>query len=135
MEYRRYQGKSYMVCSTEESGCGYETFMLTENSIPGILPVHAANADDRLQFWYDISGRQALEDWIKIKETGSDFLQKLLTALAEAVVHAGEYLLSEDGISLQPGHIFVDPGKQEIAFCYLPFGKRAFWEALQGFLE
>ncbi len=124
-----------MVCSTEYAMPGYETFMLAENSIPGLLPARISNADDKLQFWYDISGKQAFEDWIKMKEAGSILLRKLITSLAETVVQAGEYLLCEDGISLQPGHIFVDMEEKEIVFCYLPFGKTPFDEALQSFME
>lgn len=135
MEYRRYQGKSYMVWHAQKQAFGYETPMLTQNSIPGFLPAGVFCSDDKLQFWYDISGRQALEDWIKIKKAGSGFLRKFITALAEAIVAAGEFLLYEDGISLNPGHIFVDMQEREFTFCYLPFDKTPFPKALQGFME
>lgn len=135
MEYKRYQGKSYMICSVADGDFGYETPMLTENSIPGILSAHIAYADDTLQFWYDISGRQTLEDWLAIKKAGSVFLRKLITALAEAVMQAGEFLLAEEGISLKPEHIFVDMEEKEIAFCYMPFDKTHFQQGLNGLME
>ena len=134
-EYRRYQGKSYMVWSGEAAVVGYEYPMLAKNRIAGLLPFWIANADRTMQFWYDISGMQALEDWVRIKKTGHGFLKKVMAALAETMEQAGEFLLQEDGISLLPEHIFVDPEEKEIAFCYMPFEKKCFPEGLRAFME
>ena len=134
-EYRRYQGKSYMVWNGGGCATGYEYPMLEKNRIEGIVPMRIANTDEQMQIWYDISGKQALEDWIRIKKADSIFLRKFIAALAEAVMQAGEYLLCEDGISLLPEQVFIDPEEKEIAFCYMPFHKTPFPESLQGFME
>lgn len=76
-EYRRYQGKSYMIWKTEAVAEGYEYPMLTGNRITGLLPLQVTNADEHMQFWYDISGRQSLEDWVKMKKPGCQFLKNL----------------------------------------------------------
>lgn len=134
-EYRRYQGKSYMIWKGEAVAAGYEYPMLTKNRIIRLLPLQITNADESVQFWYDISGRQAFEDWVKLKKPGCNFLEKLITALAEAMEQAGEYLLHEDGISLEPDRIFVDAEEKEIAFCYMPYEKKDFKESLRGLME
>ena len=135
IEYRRYQGKSYMVWSGEAAVSGYEYPMLAQNRIAGLLSFGMSNADENMQFWYDISGMQALDDWVKLKKTGRGFLKKVMAALAETIEQAGEFLLQEDGISLLPERIFVDSDEKEIAFCYMPFEKNSFAEGLRAFME
>lgn len=134
-EYRRYQGRSYFVWSGEVKAEGYEYPMLFENRISGLLSLRAVNADEQMQFWYDISSMQSVEEWIGLKKTGSAFLKKVLTALAETIEQAGEFLLGEDGICLLPERIFVDAEEREISFCYVPFEKKHFPDALCGFME
>ncbi len=134
-EYRRYQGKSYMVCTGDAAGEGYEYPMLAENRILGLLPFRMSNADQKRQLWYDISGRQALEDWMKLKRADSVFLKKFMTALAETIVQAGEFLLCEDKISLLPERIFVDLEERDISFCYMPSEQTVFSDSLRTFME
>lgn len=134
-EYRRCQGKSYMIISADTKEAGYEYPMITENKIPGLLRCLSSSENGKLQFWYEIGGRQTLKDWIAIKKAGSELLRKLMIALAKAMEKAGEYLLSEDGISLEPEQIFIDAKTQEILFCYRPCQKTDFSEAMKGFME
>lgn len=132
-EYKRYMGKSYMVLRTDAAEMGYVCPMLVKNRIAGLLSVQMAEADESIQFWYDISGRQTLEDWMKIKSAGSVFLKRFLASLAKTLQSTGGYLLPEGGISLLPERIFVDT--DEIVFCYTPFEKKDFEESLCGFME
>ncbi len=134
-EYRRYQGKSYMVSKPAAAAQGYEYPMLLKNRIPGLLPLQITNEDEWLQFWYDISGKNSLENWAKIHRPGRDFLKKFMTALKDTLEQTGGYLLCEDGISLSPNHIFVDAEEREIAFCYMPFEKMPFEASLRSFME
>lgn len=134
-EFRRYQGKSYMVIEENAILEGYEYSMLARNRINGLLPMRVTQVNEQFQFWYEISGRQTLEDWMKLRKTGSVFLKKFMTALAEALEQSGEYLLEEDGISLLPQHIFVDADEKEMLFCYMPFAKHPFAESLKSFME
>lgn len=134
-EYKRCQGKSYMVCTKTEEAGGYEVHMILENRIPGIVPLQIINAEEGTQYWYDISGRWDLESWADTHKLGSVFLKKMLSALQYAIEQAGVYLLWEDGISLNPRKIFVDMEEKEILFCYTPFEKTSFEEGLRGFME
>ncbi len=134
-EYRRCQGKSYMVISSDAAAAGYEYPMITENKIAGLLPVKILNVNEQVQYWYDISGRQALEDRMIINKGGSGLLKKLIVSLAEALDQISGYLLCEDGISLAPEKIFVDAEEKEIAFCYMPFQKEPFEDSLRSFME
>lgn len=47
-EYRRCQGKSYMIISSDGQGAGYEYPMITENKIPGLLSCQLSNENEKL---------------------------------------------------------------------------------------
>lgn len=134
-EYRRCQGKSYMIISRTKDADGYETKMLSENRIKGLLPLQITDAENGRQYWYEISGRQDLESWANMHSLGSEFLKKLLSALRYTIEKTGQYLLGEEGISLNPKYIFVGSGESEILFCYLPFEKTAFEDSIRTFME
>lgn len=134
-EYRRYQGKSYMVCSEEQDVNQYELHMLLENQIPGILPIQVMHAEEGSQYWYDISSRWDLANWADTHKLGSIFLKRFFSALQYTLEHIGDYLLDEAGISLKPEHVFVDMEEKEICFCYMPFEKVAFEEGIRSFME
>lgn len=135
IEYKRYQGKSYMIIKQAAAVAGYEYGILGKNRIPGLLSFQIAHQDEQTEFWYDISGRNSLENWGKIYRPGVDFLRKFMAALQAVLNQTGEYLLDADGISLLPEHIFTDTKESEIAFCYLPFEKAAFGDSLRSFME
>lgn len=134
-EYKRAQGKSYMVIKKEIPVKGYEYPMITENRLSCLLPVHIMNSDNEIQFWYDISGRQSFDGLVKIKKPKQSFLRNFFTALANALEQTGEYLLDEDGISLEPEQIFLDSEENGIVFCYRPFEKISFEDGLRCFME
>ena len=134
-EYKRCQGKSYMVFDTDIGDFSYERQMLEKNKIAGFLPLRAGHNGEGEQLWYEISGRQSLEELFERAKPEGAFLKKFMGGLSKAVFHAGKYLLREDGVSLAPEHIFMDAPEQEISFCYLPFQKQSFAQELREFME
>lgn len=134
-EYRRYQGRSYMIWSENVTTKGYEYPMLTSNRIPGLLSLDITNGDGKTQFWYDISSMHSLENWAGIRKLGGAFLREFFRALIDTLEQVGGYLLEEDGVSLVPERIFVDGKGKEILFCYMPWEKVDFTSALRGFME
>lgn len=134
-EYKRIQGKSYMICRAEERDFGYELRMLLQNKIEGMLPLQLEQQEELTGFWYDISGKNDLESYRKLHKIDRVFLEKFFRTLQQLVEKAGEYLLPEDGISLHPAKIFIDYDKNDISFCYTPFEKRSFTERVKEFME
>lgn len=134
-EYKRHQGRSYMILHARADISEYEYVMMSEYKIPGFVPVRMTESDACAQFWYDISGRQALSDWMERRQEGKELLKKILSALSAALDAAGEYLLSDNGVSLAPEKIFVDAAGEGISFCYMPFEKTDAEKALREFME
>ena len=56
MEYRRCQGKSYMILKSESAGLGYQMPMLRENRVKGVLPVQRVYEGEEVQFWKGMQG-------------------------------------------------------------------------------
>ena len=134
-EYKRIQGKSYMICRAKDIPCGYELQMLKENTIVGLAAMQIENDEQGMSFWYEISGRHDLEGYVNVHKLDGKFLERFLNALQQTTQNIGEYLLEEDGISLEPSHIFMDFEEKKIDFCYLPFAKKSFEDAFRGFME
>lgn len=92
-EYRRNSGKSYLLFKQDTMIQSYEYQMLKKNKIAGLLSFEITNENGEQQFWYDISGRHSLENWMEIQRLGTAFLRKFITALKGVLEQMGEYLL------------------------------------------
>ena len=134
-EYRRNSGKSYLLFKQDTMIQSYEYQMLKKNKIAGLLSFEITNENGEQQFWYDISGRHSLENWMEIQRLGTAFLRKFITALKGILEQMGEYLLDTDGISLAPAYIFVDAKEENFDFCCMPFAKKTVEESLLSFME
>lgn len=134
-EYRRNSGKSYLLFKQDTMIQSYEYQMLKKNKIAGLLSFEITNENGEQQFWYDISGRHSLENWMEIQRLGTAFLRKFITALKGILEQMGEYLLDTDGISLVPAYIFVDAKEENFGFCSMPFAKKTLEESLRSFME
>lgn len=135
MEYRRCQGKSYMILEQQEAVSGYEFFMLRENRISGILPMQQMQNGDGVRYWYEISGRHDLEGYACFHKLGFKLLENFILSLYRTVCSLGEYLLLEDGISLDPAMIYMNYNDREISFCYIPGNKKKLTDSLKDFME
>ncbi|MCR5467406.1 MAG: DUF6382 domain-containing protein, partial [Lachnospiraceae bacterium] len=124
-----------MVWKNEDLYNGFDLHMIQENKIKGLLPLEVIVADGVEQYWYDISGYQALDDVIKGRNVGINELRNVLLCLQRTIDKCEKYLLSEDAISLSPEEIFVSADFQDIVFCYKPFAKGDIQESIITFFE
>ncbi len=135
MEYRRCQGKSYMILKSESAGLGYQMPMLRENRVKGVLPVQRVYEGEEVQFWYDISGKHDLEGYARFHKLGRDFLGNFILSLNRTAQNLGEYLLLEDELCLEPDRIYLNYNEKEISFCYIPGNKKSLESSLGNFME
>lgn len=134
-EYKRVQGKSFMICKAEDICTGYEIQMLQKNKIMGLIPVQIEEESKGMSFWYEISGKNDLESYVRVHKIDGRFLVIFFKALQQTIENVGAYLLDDKGISLDPCRIFLDFEEKEISFCYVPFEKKNFEESLREFME
>lgn len=140
-EYTRSNGHSYMVCKNERLYDEYDIHMLQENSIKNLLYVDVIAADGVEQYWYDITGLQALDEYLRGRLAGIKELHMIMQSLKEALYNCERYMLNEDKISLKPEDIFIakvaSKNKGDICaiFCYKPFLEQDLGESLTSFTE
>lgn len=98
----------------------HETGILSYNQIPGFLPVELEILDQNVRFWYEITGRQSLEDYLSRRQADHKLLKRLFEALEQVCVTVENYLLEESGILLEKEYIYLDFEQRQVEFVYLP---------------
>ena len=67
ISYKRSFNESYMIVEGERSITGYEEQMLRQNQIRSLLTFYTMETNGRLQFWYEITGKESLRDYLDRK--------------------------------------------------------------------
>lgn len=128
-EFERSLRNNYMVIeNTEESEAeifdnledNYQIRMLSETEIEGFLLLKLRYFNGRAQFCYDISAKQKMSDWFKVKKINNIELQNILLSLCKVLDKAEDYLLDVNHIILKPDYVFVDMDKYLVYLCYCP---------------
>lgn len=117
--YKNNLKHAYLVLEGEENEEeDFQTTMLQENEIPGLLRTTARYVDDMIHFHYDISGKLSLSvKHEKEKLTHVD-IRSLIQQLLETIKGIQKYMLDGNGIVLDPRYIFCD--REKFIFCYYP---------------
>lgn len=134
--YRRNLYKSYMCIKAQEDiQEEYELHMLEKQKIPGLLPMQRTAADGLQTYLYEISGKQQIEDYLSGKKIDYAVLQRVLFSIQSLCQVLPDYLLREEGLSLELQFIYVNLEDGSMYFTYLPFGKKNLPEAFKEFME
>ena len=97
----------------------YDMEMLKRNRLPGFLPIKQIEADGAWQSWYEITGLQMLDEYMKQKPVDYELLKRMVLQIDTCMQLAEEYLLVVDDISLAPERTGIRPETGELYFCYL----------------
>lgn len=135
VEYRRNYGQSYMVMKAEEIVASFDLTMLLENHVEGLLELEVAWTDGKQEYWYNISGKQALDVWFAEHRPGRRELKQLFFGIAAVLQNMKPFLLMESALSLKMTDIYVNPANGKFYFCYCPFQTKDFQKKMQEFME
>lgn len=134
--YQRNLHKSYMcVETTDDQMEEHELMILQKYRVPGLLPMQMMIQDGKTQYWFGITGKQQLDDYLAGKSIGRDLLKKILFSLEQVCQKIPEFLLSEDRICLNQELIYVDLAEETLYFAYLPFWKGNLPQEFQKWME
>lgn len=133
--YQRTMRQSFMVIIAETDMPGYHLDMFRRNRIGYFLEFDVAMADGRTEYWYDITGRQAFEEYLKGNKLDGDFFKMFMAALKGCVENVESFLLDEDYIMLEPEMIYVGAGGEEVYFCYGILAQEPLHRQLRRFME
>ena len=136
IHYKREMKRNYLVVEPEPgTQPGYEARMLANNSIDGLLRFHIKYMDERQSYYYDITSMQPLGRLLQNRFIDRGEICQLLIELHVALVRMEEYLLSEDGLLLDPDYIYVKPEGFQTGLCLVPGHSGHFPEALTHLLQ
>jgi hypothetical protein len=119
IEYERKISGSYMKIRTDSESC-FDEKMLMKHRIPGLLPVEKCFMDGSGQFWYDISGKQSLDTFSRVKEIGQAFLEQLVHSVCDELGVLEQHLVDINCLCLAPELVFVSVRTGELIFTAIP---------------
>lgn len=136
--YKNDLNKAYLIVEGEEGVPeDYQTPMLRENEIGGLLKTEVRYVDGVGHYYYDISGRTSLQQTFEREKLGYESIKRLIETLSQTIRNLGRYMLKGDCLLLDPAHIFCE--KERFLFCYFPQNdkelKTAFHELTEYFVR
>lgn len=99
----------------------YEMKMLTGNEIPVFLSFKKSYEDEKEVYVYDVTSMTSLQDLTRIQQLKIQELKLLVESLDECRKAVCEYLLSSEGVILDPEYVFFDRSTKKIKYCFFPW--------------
>lgn len=132
--YERDIYKSYMKLSADREQNLDERILLAKK-LDGVLSVKKCFFQEKGQYWYDISGKQALDVYCKVNELGIELLEKLILQICNQLEVLEWNLIREECLFLRPDLVFLGGAENEIFFTVYPAKKGDIHRELRDFLE
>lgn len=110
--------RAQFVIETEGDEEDYQTGMLCNNRIRGVLQTGVCHVDGRNYYQYDVSGMICLEKKYEKEKLSYEDIQRLVQDLLSVLQETRKYMLDGKGILLDPQYIFCD--RSHFLFCYFP---------------
>jgi len=132
--YERDIHRSYMKIPAVLESCLDEKLMINKN-YPGILPMEKCFINGRGQYWYNISGKQALDAYCKVNSIDKGFFETLILRICSQLEILEWNLIDTNCLVVDPEFIFVNSAGDEVSFVLYPDNKGNFFEELQQLME
>lgn len=132
--YERDISRSYMKIPAVEKACMDERLMVTR-TYKGILPMEKCYVNGSGQYWYNISGHQALDTYCKMNGITQEFFERLLLCICKQVEVLEWNLVDTRCLVVDPEYIFVNSTAEDISFILYPDTKGDFWTELRQLME
>lgn len=113
----------------------FETKMLEDNSIDGILPITVKKSEGGTAFYYSIRGKIPLSTMYEDRELRSDALKIIIGGLKFSLSRCEEYMILTDHVLLSPQYVYADSESKEIRLCVYPYSEGCLSEELNKLAE
>ena len=132
--YERNIHTSYMKVPalSEES---LDVRIMLHRTIKGMIPVEQCFRNGQGQYWYNISGKQALDSFAKVQMLEYSFFEMLILKICEQLEILEWNLLDGNGLLVDPEFIFMNNKGEDITFVFYPESDRNILKELQKLLE
>lgn len=132
--YERDVHKSYMKIQEVETHTMDEKLMLRK-SYQGILSMEKCYVNGRGEYWYDISGKQALDVYCQGGTISRAFFEQLILRICDQLELLEWNLINSSCLVIDPEYIFVNYSGEEIFFVLYPDTSMDIYEQLQQLAE
>lgn len=119
ISYERNINKSYMKISAVNKNSLDEKLMI-QKKYQGILPMEKCFVNGRGQYWYNISGKQALDAYCKVNTINHNFFETLLLRICSQLEILEWNLIDSRCLMLDPELIYVNATGEEVSFALYP---------------
>lgn len=125
--YESSASESYLVIEADisEHVLNYQVEMMVNNEINGILPVDIRQKDNKINFYYKITSKLSLSQFLRRKKLKKNDFITLLSGVAKVLLDCKNYLLIDKNFILEEDHIYINPSTLEISLAYLPIKMEA----------
>ena len=122
ISYTRSGGESNMVLEGAFELYLHEEKMIRNNKIDCLLDYYTVQLNGVNRFFYNISGKEALADFIETEELNRENVKKLLLYIQMAYEELGKYLIDTGHIMLSPNTVFLNRKSRGfgVKLCYFP---------------
>ena len=117
--YKNDLKKAYLILEgIEGEQEDYQTMMLKENDIAGLLKTEVRYMDNQIHYHYDISGKTAFKTLYEKVNLSYGEMKRLVENLLQTIRILRKFMLNANCILLEPEYIFCD--SERFYFCYYP---------------
>lgn len=132
--YERDIYKSYMkIPSIAEDGLDERLMLCRE--LEGIIPCEKCYINAEGQYWYDISGKQALDNYCKVNAIGRTLFETLILRFCSQLELLEWNLIDGGCLKLEPEMIFLNHTGEEVFFILYPEKKGNVFLEFQRLIE
>ncbi len=132
--YERSIHKSFMKIPAIEDTCLDEK-LIFHKEYRGILPVEKCFVNSEGQYWYNITGKQALDNFCKVNSIDLEFFELLILRICSQLEILEWNLIDTRCLVIDPELIFVNPDGNEVSFILYPDLNKDFFEEFQKLME
>ncbi len=134
IQYERTISSSYMKVPALEIE-NLDVRIMLQRNLKGIIPMERCYMNGEGQYWYDISGKQALDSYVKMNSLEYSVFEILILRICEQLELLEWNLLNTNGLIVDPEFIFLNNKGEEISFVFYPHPGRDVLKELQKLLE
>ena len=122
ISYKRQHNESFMVVELEDTVSTYEEKMIEENQISSLLTITRLNFNGCMQYHYNISRKENLEDFLDSHDLNLDTFRRFVVNLKLAYAELDKYLIDERHIWLDKESVFFEKGADsfKLSLCFYP---------------
>ena len=132
--YERDINKSYMKIPAVMEAC-FDEKLMTQKKYTGCIPMEKCFVNGKGQYWYNITGKQALDAYCRINPIGLQFFETLILRICSQLEVLEWNLIDTNCLMVDPELIFLNSRGEELSFVLYPCNSSDFFKDLQQLME